>query len=115
MSSAHRFEDLACWQLSVDLRDQVFRLIDDDRVRENEDFHSQTSAAAASAPSLGETRNQLLEGIGHGYWTIDQIRDLLFLQYRARKTTTALLAYLDSCDGTPPAGWDTSGDPPPEA
>jgi four helix bundle protein len=136
MSIAHRFEELACWQLSVDLRDRVFRLIDDERVRKNEDFYNQTSSAAASAPrnlsegfsrfkprqfayltrvalaSLAETRNQLLEGIEHGYWRIDQVRELLFLQYRAKKAATALLAYLDSCDGIPPAGWDASSDPP---
>jgi four helix bundle protein len=138
MPIAHRFEELVCWQLSVDLRDRVLRLIDDDRVRKNEDFYNQTSAAAASAPrnlsegfsrfkpkqfayltrvalaSLSETRNQLLEGIKRNYWTIDQVRDLLFLQYRARKATTGLLAYLDSCDGIAPAGWDTSA-PSPES
>jgi four helix bundle protein len=135
MSIAHRFEELVCWQLSVDLRDRVFQLLDHDRVRKNDDFYNQTSSAAASAPrnlsegfsrykprqfayltrvalaSLAETRNQLLEGVRRGYWTIDQVRDLLFLEYRARKATTGLLAYLDSCDGTAPADWNTSGPP----
>jgi four helix bundle protein len=137
MPVAHRFEELACWQLSTDLRDRVLRLIDRDEVQIDPDFHQQTAAAAASAPrnlsegfarfkpkqfaylarvalaSLAETRNQLLDGVTRGYWTIDQVRDLLFIEYRARRATNALLRYLHSCDGTAPAGWDNDSPSPP--
>jgi four helix bundle protein len=136
MGTARRFEDLVCWQLSVDLRDRVLALIDTQKIRADRDFYEQTRAAAASPPrnlsegfrrfkprqfayltrvalaSLAETRNQLLDGVNRGYWTIDSVRELLFLEHRATRATTGLLAYLDSCKGEAPTGWDA---PPPES
>lgn len=135
MAAARCFEDLIAWQLSVQLRDEVFNLTETGRVARDVDFCQQIRDSSRSAPrnlaegfdkfaprefarytriargSLAETRNHVLDGRTRGYFTPDATEALLSLQRRAHVATTRLLQYLDSCNGVAPTGWKSGHKP----
>ena len=102
-----RFEDLQCWQLSVELKRGVYALIDRAHGILDLRFSTQITDAAASAPrniaegfgaykhkesaryariakaSLSETQDALLDGIDRGHWNHDDVRPLMVLAKRA--------------------------------
>jgi four helix bundle protein len=127
MGAAKCFEELIAWQLAVQLREEVFKLTENGRVARDKDFCDQIRDSSRSAPrnlaegfdkfarytriargSLGETKNHILDGRARGHFTADQTNELLSLQRRSHIATTRLLAYLESCKGTAPAGWKSN-------
>jgi four helix bundle protein len=124
-----RIEDLIAWQLSVQLRDEIFALTETgpasrdfkfrDQIRDSSSSVSRNLAegfdlfnprqfarhARIARGSLGETRNSLLEGRQRNYFSDADAERLLKLSVRARSATTRLLEYLVSCKGVAPTGW----------
>ena len=129
---AQHYEDLDAWKLCAALRDEIFRLTQSGPVTEDSKFREQIRDSSSSAPrniaegfgrfkprpfayfvriargSLAETRNHIQDARGKGYFSDDDAVRLLALHRRASKVTTRFLAYLDSCDGQAPTGWDNS-------
>src|SRR6478752_7059054 len=128
MATARRFEELAVWQLSAELRDRVVAATGTPDFRDRA-FVGQLENAASSPPrnlaegfghfnprefgrftriaraSLLETRNHLQDARARRYFTEDDLSALLTLTGRAIAASTALLRYLDSCSGQAPTGW----------
>jgi four helix bundle protein len=126
VAGAKRYEDLVVWQLSVRLRDEIFRLTATGRSARDFRFRDQIRDASSSPPrniaegfgrfkprafasflriargSLQETRAHLQDGAGRGYFTDADIQPLLRLQLRALSACTKLIKYLDSCKGEVP-------------
>ena len=129
MAAVHRFEDLFAWQLSSELRDEILP-ITERRVWKDWTFRDQIRDSASSPPrniaegfgrfrptefayfvrvaaaSLHETRNHLHDARTRKYINGEEANRLLKLQARARKATTGLLRYLESCGGEPPTNKD---------
>jgi four helix bundle protein len=132
MAGVRAFEGLTAWQLAARLRDRILALTDERRAAWNADFNTDIRRAARSAPSnlsegfaafyprefarfgriarrsIVETRNHLLDAQTQKYFPEQEIKELIHLTFRAQKATTALIQYLDSCDGRPPAGWSVT-------
>jgi four helix bundle protein len=130
MAGVKRYEDFAVWQLSVELRDEIFRLTETGRAARDLKFREQIRDAARSAPrniaegfgrfkprpfaqfvriargSLLETRNHLQDAEASKYFSSEDTRRLLKLQVRAAAAASHLIKYLDSCRGDAPTGWD---------
>ena len=131
MAGAKSFEELVAWQLSVELREAVLAAIQGERVSRDREFCDQIRDSARSAPrnlaegfdkfaprefaryariargSLGETKNHILEGRAREYFSAAETETLLSLQRRSQIATTRLLAYLESCRGVAPTGWES--------
>jgi four helix bundle protein len=129
MAGAKRFEDLDAWRLSIELRDRIVAEINKGPTLHDIGFCDQIRDSARSAPrniaegfgaykprefarftriarrSLMETKNHLLEGNKAKYFVEPVAGQLLLLCGRALGATTALLRYLESCDGTAPTDW----------
>jgi four helix bundle protein len=127
MAGVDRFEDLIAWQLSEQVKEEVFRLTAPERVRRDVKFCDQIHESARSAPanisegfgrfepksnayfvnvakgSLEETRNHTYDGFKRGHFTEPERNALLRLIKRAHTATTRLLLYLKSCKGPPPS------------
>jgi four helix bundle protein len=132
MAAARRYEELAVWQLSSQLRDRVLRVTRSGPGAVDWKFVGQIQDAAASAPrniaegfghfhprefarflriaraSLLEVRNHLQDAATRGYMPAQEAEDLLLLNGRAIAASTSLLRYLHSCRGKAPTGWDAS-------
>jgi four helix bundle protein len=130
MISAKRYEDLAIWQLSVELRNRIFKLTETGPAGRDVEFRDHIRKSARSAPdniaegfgrfkprpfaqflrvaraSLMETRSQLQDAIASGYFSEEVTGPLFSLQLRALAGCTRLIKYLESCKGEAPAGWD---------
>lgn len=130
MAGVKRFEDLRIWQWGVDLRDEIVRCTESGRALKDLRFREQVRDSARSVPrnlaegfdkfqpreferfmriargSLGETKNHILDGLKHGYFTQDDADRMLSLVHRCYSGTTHLMRYLHSCNGKPPTGWD---------
>lgn len=126
MAAAKRFQDLIAWQLSEQLKEEIFRLTDRDRVRSDGDFCYQIHKSARSAPanisegfgwyepkpnarhvsiakaSLEETHNHILDGYKRGHFNQVERDELLALLERALGATRRYLRYLKSCKSAPP-------------
>jgi four helix bundle protein len=136
MAGANRYEDLVAWQLSVQLRDGVYRLVMSGAAARNFKFRDQILDASSSPSrniaegfgryrprafaqfvriaraSLLETRNLLQEGQSKSYFNEPDVEPLLRLQERALKATTKFLRYLESCNGEAPTDWAYPPDTP---
>ena len=119
---AKRYQDLAAWQLSDELKKKVYALVDGSGAREDRRFCDQIKDSAASAPrnlaegfacyrhpefaryvriaksSLTETHNHLGDGVDRRYWKPQEARSLQDLADRAIGASVRLLGYLESSD-----------------
>ena len=138
MAAVWRYEDLIAWQLSVELRDEIFRLTETGAVARNFAFREQIRDSSSSPPrniaegfgrfkprefanfvriargSLKETRSHLQDGSTKKYFNVEDTSRLLRLESRASAAATGLLRYLESCRGQAPTGWDFDNTPPPK-
>jgi four helix bundle protein len=125
MTTAQRFEDLVAWQLSEQLKEEIFRLIHRPPVARDARFCDDIQRSARSAPanisegfgwydpkpnarhvsiakaSLEETKNHILEGFKRNHFDLAERDALLKLQKRAVIATTRYLRYLKSCKHAP--------------
>jgi four helix bundle protein len=123
---ARCFEELAVWQLSVELKREVYRLIATGRVARDFEFCTQIRESAASAPAqiaegfgryrprefakymrfakgeLNETHNHLIDGIDRGLLSEAQCDAAFKLANRAIRASTRLINYLESRREPPP-------------
>jgi four helix bundle protein len=117
---ARRYEELAAWQLSNELKQQVYALVDRSKARDDRKFSDQIKDSAASAPrnlaegfacyghpefarytrvakaSLVETQNHLGDGVDRGHWSPKEAEPLRNLADRAIGACVRLLTYLES-------------------
>jgi four helix bundle protein len=138
MAGARSFEELDAWKLSAELRDRIFEETRNGPASRDADFRNQIRDSSASAPrniaegfgafkprefarftrigrrSLMETKNHLLDARKKKYFAIETAAELLTICRRALGATTALLRYLDGCDGRDPVNWNSSPDPNPD-
>lgn len=129
MAGVKSFEELDAWKLSVELRDRIFDETERGPASRDFLFRDQIRDASRSAPrnlaegfgaflprefarfariarrSLAETHNHLLEARTRRYFPDTATDNLLILCKRALGATTALLRYLDRCDGRSPTSW----------
>jgi four helix bundle protein len=129
VAAAKKLEELIAWQLSTELRDIVITCAQRWEARDRKLFE-QIRESARSAPrnlaegfgrfkprefakfariargSLMETRNHVKEALKCHYITDEEAATIRRLNARALAATTRLLAYLDSCKGEAPTGWD---------
>jgi four helix bundle protein len=122
MLPATRFEELAVWQLSEDVKDRVAKVLARSNVKKDYEYCRQirkstrsTSALVAEGfgrfrhkefanylnmalGELNETRDHLREGAQCGYFSVDEFRELWRLCHRIKAATLSLLAYLRSED-----------------
>lgn len=116
MPGVRSHEELITWQLAHEVKLQVYKLLDEDRVRRDFDFSRQLRESAASAPrniaegfgrylriangELKETQDALRDGFDRGYFSRDDVVRVQRLAKRASKAATNLIAYLRKA--TPP-------------
>ena len=115
-----RYKDLVAWQLSNDLKQKVYALIDRSAAQGDRKFCDQIKDAAASAPrnlaegfacyrhtefarytriakaSLVETQNHLDDGVDRKHWVPEDRKELCAIADRAIGACVRLLAYLES-------------------
>ena len=115
---AKRFEELTCWQLSVELKCALYERFETPTVRADARFYHQIRESARSAPaniaegfarfqpgdfarfleiargSLAETQNHLRDARDLSYITTADYTTLLALSDRAIGATTRLIVYL---------------------
>ena len=125
MATAQRFEDLVAWQLSEELKEEIFRLIQRPLVARDTGFCDDIRRSARSAPanisegfgwyepkpnsrhvsiakaSLEETKNHIFEGFKRNHFDLMERDHLLKLHKRAAIATTRYLRYLKSCKRAP--------------
>ena len=114
MAGARTFEELACWQLSDDLKCRVYRILERPKVAADVDFCRQIRKSTRSAPALiaegfgrstrpefkrylnmalgelDETRNHLRDGLQSNHLGVEEFRQLWHLLYRASRACRAL-------------------------
>jgi four helix bundle protein len=124
-----RFQDLVCWQLSSELKREIYALLDRTGAKYDFKFRDQIKDSAASAPSniaegfgayrhressryariakssLTESQNHLLDGIDRGYWTTTEVEPLMLVARRAVGATVKWIAYLTRTEA-PDAYWE---------
>jgi four helix bundle protein len=125
MATAKRFEDLVAWQLSEQLKEEIFRLLQRPRVAHDVRFCDDIQRSARSAPanisegfgwyqpkpnarhvsiaraSLEETKNHILDGFKRNHFDLADRDALLRLHKRAVIATMRYLRYLKSCKHAP--------------
>ena len=118
MGTISNYEDLVCWRLAVQLRDELIAITDRPRVRENRSFCDQVGPSTRSAPcniaegfdrsnreflryvlialgSLRETDTHLGEALARKYVTPEEHANLRILTKRAIRAGEGLKAYLE--------------------
>ena len=119
---AKRYEELEAWQLSNELKRNVYAILASTSARDDWKFRDQITESAASAPanlaegfgyyrhpefakhtriakaSLMETQNHLGDGIDRGHWSEDRVGPLLKLVDRAIRVTVGLLQHLETTE-----------------
>lgn len=129
MAGLRQIEDFVVYQLSAQLRDEIFDMTEAGAVLRHQRFREQIRDSSSSAPrnlsegfgyfrprqfakyarialgSLHETRTHLHDGRRKRYCSAQDSARLLTLTRRAITGTTRLLCYLESCGDTAPTGW----------
>lgn len=120
---ARHYRELACWELSDELKRRVYQFLKRPAVARDFEFCDQIRRAARGAPrtiaegfgrfrpkdfarylefaraSLLETQNHLGDGFDCGYISADERDDLMRLSDRAIGATTRLHQYLANSKG----------------
>jgi four helix bundle protein len=120
MTGVKRFEDLDCYQLSVQIRREILRVTRRPDVRRDEKFCKQIRDSARSAPrniaegfsrfnpteiqryvsyakaSLDETKNHVVDGLEEEYFTSEECDNLRSLVSRTIGAILRWLTYLES-------------------
>jgi four helix bundle protein len=118
VAAAHRYEELACWQLGEELKRGLFAVAANPRARQDRRFCDQVRDAASSVPrnvaegfgrksdpdfvrylgyargSLNECQNELRDAREHGYVGTDEYRRLMVLSRRIGGAIAGLQRYL---------------------
>ena len=118
MGGARHFRELACWQLSNELKLGMYRLAEQAQVRSDLKFYEQIRDAAASAPrniaegfarrthadfarfldiargSLAECQNHLQDAVDRRYLDQEEFKRLNSLSERASAAVARLQRYL---------------------
>lgn len=126
MTGVSTFEELDAWKLSVDLRNDIYRMTSVGKAARDFKFRDQVRDSSASASrniaagwgrfhpnenapyvrwaraSLVETQNHLLHGQKEAYFTPQDFAAAWRLSSRAIGATTRYLRYLESCNGEIP-------------
>jgi four helix bundle protein len=116
------FKDLVCWQLSNELKCEVFAFTEIGPAARDFKYRDQVRDSSASAPSniaeafgrfrprdaarftefacasLQETRNHLIDGHQRSYLTVELCTRLLHLTEASLKATRNWMLYLKRCD-----------------
>jgi four helix bundle protein len=118
MGTISNYEDLVCWRLAVQLRDELIAITDRPQVRRNHGFCDQVGRSTRSAPcniaegfdrsnreflryvtialgSLRETNTHLGEALTRKYVTPEEHAHLRTLTKRAIRAGEGLKAYLE--------------------
>ena len=119
-------EEIVAYQLGVELRDRILRLVDSGTIPHNYRFREQISDSARSVPanisegfdrykhgqfgyhagvakgSLGELKTHLEEARKRGFLTEDCLKELIALLVRTRKTTSGLIRHLKTTEAPEP-------------
>lgn len=118
MGTIWNYEDLWCWRLAVQLRDELIPITDRPRVRRNRKFCDQIGESTRSAPSniaegfdrsnreflrylnialgsLRETNTHLGEALARKYVTSDEHAYFRVLAKRATRAGEGLKRYLE--------------------
>jgi four helix bundle protein len=123
-----RYQDLVAWQLANDLKNKIYRLIDNSPGAQKDfEFTKQIKGSASSGPaniaeafasyehrqaarytrigrsSLIETHNHLGDGADRKYWGRDIAVEYQELADHAIAASTKLLKYLSTTDA--PSSW----------
>jgi four helix bundle protein len=120
VGGARSFTDLDVWQLSNELKLEVYALLRNPAVQRDLEYRDQMRNSAASAPrniaegfgrylprelsqylriangSVMETSNHLQDGRDRGYFTDAEIAPLLILARRTSAAITRLIRYLET-------------------
>ncbi len=115
MATAHRFEDLECWQLASSLSELIFKITASGKCRTDQEFCDQIRRAASKAPpliaegfirftpdeivkycrmargELGEVQSRLIHAKQREYFTQEQWNAAKTLADRAMAATPGLL------------------------
>ena len=120
MTTAHRYEDLVCWQLADELEQLVFELTATGPASRDFKFRDQIRDSSSSTTrnmaegfgryrpaefanflriargSLMETHHSAGAGLNKGYFSSNDTDRMQRLAARSSKATTRLIDYLDS-------------------
>jgi four helix bundle protein len=118
MATAHRYEDLDCWQLADQLKMGVFELINEGKFARDKRLRDQIRESSSSSTSnigegfgrcsnaefvhfldiarasLNETRNHLRDALALKYVTRSDVDELFALSRRALGAVSGLQSYL---------------------
>src|SRR5687768_9023509 len=118
MAGARHFRELVCWQLSQELKIELYRLVESPEVKRDFRFYDQVRHAAASAPrniaegfgrrthaefaryldvargSLAECQNHLQDGVDRGYLDAAEFKRLNTLSERTCGAIAGMQRYL---------------------
>ena len=118
MAGARHFTELDCWQLSNDLKLEIYRVSERPTLKRDRDYYGQIRDAAASGPrniaegfarhtdadfarfldiaraSLTECQNHLQDGVDRGYFSERECDDLVVLAKRACGAVAGLQRHL---------------------
>jgi four helix bundle protein len=125
MAGARRFYELHCWQLSDELKNELYRVARRRAVRRDSKFVGQLRDAAASAPrtiaegfgrrthkdfahfldyaraSLNESQGHIKDACDRRYITLEEFTRLIRLARRATAATAGLQRYLRNTPDPP--------------
>ena len=118
VAGARHFRDLVCWQLSQELKIELYRLVERPQVKRDFRFYEQVRDAAASAPrniaegfgrrthaefaryldiargSLAECQNHRQDGLDRGYFDAEEFKRLNILSGRTCGAVAGMQRYL---------------------
>ena len=117
MAGVRTHQELVCWQLLDEIKTRIYRILGTPAVRQDYEYCRQIRRAIRSAAALiaegfgrrrhaefarylelslgelAETEERLRDGAQSGHIPVDEYRELWRLCYRAKRASSALLAY----------------------
>ena len=117
-----RYQDLIAWQLANELKEGVYKLVNETTAKRDFDFADQIRDSASSAPANiaegfafyrhpefaqrvrvaraeeNETHNHLGDGVSRHHWSKEQAQPLQRLAVRAMAAAAGLLEHLMTTD-----------------